>query len=348
MIKIFIDTNIFLGLYETNNDPITIFEKDISKLRPHLISTDQVYDEFIRNRDIQLQTLIKRCKENQCRINSTSIINSLEEFSALKKIKANFDETNKLLIKRVNNIKDNTEKDLVFESFLELYNHADITRYERNEEIIKKAYNRKLLGNPPMGYKQNTIGDEVIWEIILANIKDDLVIITRDGAYEDHITFLKKEFNLKTKKELFIDENISYALNKIGEISSEELNKLEEEQSKEKLLSDYISKFPSFSLAETLASIPSYSLAETLARIPSSSLAETFASIPSSSLAETLARIPSSSLAETLARIPSSSLAETFASIPSSSLAESLDICPRCRNYGKRDGDRCSACGYTW
>ena len=82
MIKIFIDTNIFLGLYETNNDPITIFEKDISKLRPHLISTDQVYDEFIRNRDIQLQTLIKRCKENQCRINSTSIINSLEEFSA--------------------------------------------------------------------------------------------------------------------------------------------------------------------------------------------------------------------------------------------------------------------------
>ncbi|CAG0939386.1 hypothetical protein BROC_00611 [Candidatus Brocadiaceae bacterium] len=319
MIKIFIDTNIFLGLYESNDDPITIFEKDISKLRPHLISTDQVYDEFLRNRDLELQQLIKKCKENQCRINSSSIINSLKEFSDLKKIKDHFDETNKLLIKRINNIKDNTERDLVFESFLELYNHADITRYERNEEIIKKAYNRKLLGNPPMGYKQNTIGDEVIWEIILANIKDDLVIITRDGTYEDHITFLKKEFNLKTKKELFIDEKISYALDKIGEIPSEELNKLEEEQSKEKLLlsnlSNYISKFPSSSIA---------SVVESLSRIPSPAISS------SSSIA---------AMIENLSRIPNPAI---------SSVAESLDICPRCKNYGKREGDRCSACGYTW
>lgn len=232
MTKIFIDTNIFLGLYESNNNHFSIFEKDISQLRPHLIVTEQVYDEFLRNRDINLQRLIKKCDANQCTINSSSIVRNLKEFSDLEKIKDQFYETNKLLIKTLNEIKDNTEKDLVFKSFMELYNHSDVTRYKKNEEIIKKAHNRKLLGNPPMGSKQNTIGDEVIWETILANIKDNLVIITLDGAYKDHITFLKKEFNLKTKKELSIYENISNALKIIGKEPSVELNKFEDEQSK--------------------------------------------------------------------------------------------------------------------
>lgn len=229
MTKIFIDTNIFLGLYESHNDPITIFE-DISKLKPHLIFTDQVYDEFLRNRDILLQNLIKDCQANKCTIKSSSIIKSLNEFSELKKIESQFDEAKQLLINALNEIQDKKEKDFVLKSFLDLYRHSQV--YKRNDVIIKKAHERKLLGNPPISKEKNTIGDEVTWETILAYIKDDLVIITRDGTYKQRITFLKEEFNLKTKKQLSVYENISEALKIIGAKPSVELNKFEEEQSK--------------------------------------------------------------------------------------------------------------------
>lgn len=232
MTKILIDTNIFLGLYESNNDPITIFDEDISKLRSDLIFTDQIYDEFLRNRDKELEKLIALCKNNKCIINSSSIIRSLRDFSKLKDIKNNFKETNDLLIKKLQDIMDDIAKDTVFQSFLKLYNHSDVIKYEKNEEIIKEAHKRKLLGNPPMGNKQNTIGDEVIWETILANLKDNFIIVTRDRTYINHISFLRKEYYSITNKDLNIFENISDALKHLGKEASNELNKFEEEQSK--------------------------------------------------------------------------------------------------------------------
>ena len=114
MTKIFIDTNIFLGLYETNNDPITIFDKDISKLKSDLILTDQVYDEFIRNRDKQLLKLIDTSKRNDCTISTSSIIRSLAEFKDLKKIQDDFKDKNKLLIAKLQEMKADTNKDPIY------------------------------------------------------------------------------------------------------------------------------------------------------------------------------------------------------------------------------------------
>lgn len=234
MTKILIDTNIFLGLYESNNDHITIFDKDISKLRSDLIFTDQIYDEFLRNRDKELQTLIDQCKNNTCTLGSSSIIRSLSEFSKLKEIKKDFKTHNGLLIEKLQEIKDDVSKDQVFQSFLKLYNHSDVTKYEKSDEIIKKAHKRKLLGNPPKDKKnnENTIGDEVIWETILANLKDDFIIVARDKTYIKHISFLREEYNSITNKNLYILENISSALKHLGYEHSDELNKFEEEQSK--------------------------------------------------------------------------------------------------------------------
>lgn len=225
MTKIFIDTNIFVGLYQSNQNAVDAF-KDIFKLKSNLILTDQVYDEFIRNRDGQLQTIIKTL--NSIKYPSSSPTIHLKEFFNLK-------EANESLIKKLQEA--DTDRDQFYNLFLELYNDSEITKYERNEEIIKKAYNRKLIGNPPVSDKL-TIGDEVNWEIILSNLKDDLVIVTKDGTYNKHITFLKNEFKLRTNKELFIEEKISSALKKIGEISSDELNELEKEPKEKLSISD--------------------------------------------------------------------------------------------------------------
>ena len=43
------------------------------------------------------------------------------------------------------------------------------------QKNIFYANNRKLLGNPPTSPDKHTIGDEIIWEMILENIKDDYI-----------------------------------------------------------------------------------------------------------------------------------------------------------------------------
>ncbi|MBN1637619.1 MAG: DUF4935 domain-containing protein [Ignavibacteriales bacterium] len=65
MCKVFIDTNVFLSLYQTNqNDLEKIFE-DISKLKPSLVLVDQVSDEFLRNRDKIFFDQIKNVSKNK-------------------------------------------------------------------------------------------------------------------------------------------------------------------------------------------------------------------------------------------------------------------------------------------
>jgi hypothetical protein len=39
-----------------------------------------------------------------------------------------------------------------------------------------------LLGNPPSSPDKITIGDEVIWELLLAKLREDLIVVTGDGT----------------------------------------------------------------------------------------------------------------------------------------------------------------------
>lgn len=237
MTKIFIDTNIFLDLYGSNINSLTIFDNDLAKLKGHLIITDQVFDEFIRNRDKRLLELINNFQKNNLKIHTSAIIKTLHDFHEFEEIKSKFARINEKIVKELQEMKQDKEKDPVFTSFLNLYYNSEVTKLNRNDEIIKKAHCRKLLGNPPSGNKQNTIGDEVNWETILSKLNDDLIIITADKTYEEHITFLKNEFELKIKKKLYVDKNISYGLDKIGKASSEELDKFEKEQERKEFTS---------------------------------------------------------------------------------------------------------------
>ncbi len=149
MTKIFIDTNIFLDFYRSNINTVKIFNVDIFKLKSSLILTDQIHDEFIRNRDKQLQLLIDDCKKNNINYSSSSLIRSLDEFSDLDKIKKEFQKANDRLIKKLQEIKEDLHKDPIFVSFSKLYNDSEVIKYTRNEDIIRGAQYRKLIGNPP-------------------------------------------------------------------------------------------------------------------------------------------------------------------------------------------------------
>lgn len=224
MCKVFIDTNVFLGLYQTNkNDLENIFE-DISKLKSSIVFVDQVSDEFLRNRDKVLTRQIQNVSKKKIKkLYVTSLIKSLEEFSELKEAGDVFNKKHQKLIEKLEKIKDDLEEDIVYKKFYELYNDSALTIYNRTGDIIDKAHKRMLMGNPPIDTEKNTMGDQIIWETLISNLEDNLIFITFDGTYENHRSFLKKEYKDKVHKELSITEKVSFALSKIGEIPSKEL-----------------------------------------------------------------------------------------------------------------------------
>lgn len=229
MYKVFIDTNLFLRLYDAEKKHLTEIFKDIIKLNSSIVFVDQVYDEFLRNRDQLLSKLIKDVANNNQNLHVNSLIRSLEGFSELKEAKNIFDEKHNDLIKRLTEMKDNIEEDIVYSKFDELYN-SKFEIYERTDDIIDKAYKRMLIGNPPIDDKKNTIGDQIIWETLLSNLKDDLIFITFDKTYEKHISFLKNEYKNRVHKELKIIDKVSIALSIIGETPSQELIEFEKTQ----------------------------------------------------------------------------------------------------------------------
>lgn len=224
MCKVFIDTNIFLRLYQTNQENLNNIFEDILKLKTSLVFVDQVSDEFLRNRDKIFSKLIKNVDEKKVpKPHVTSFIRALDEFSELLEARNTLNTKHKNLIEKLKKIKDDLDADAVYTKFYELYNDSAITIYERTDDIIYKAHKRMLIGNPPIDPKKNTIGDQIIWETLISNLEDDLIFITSDNTYENHISFLKNEYKNRVKKELIITNKVSFALSKIEVKPSHEL-----------------------------------------------------------------------------------------------------------------------------
>lgn len=199
MTKIFMDTNIFLGLYESSKDTIEIF-KDIEKLQSKLVFSRQVYDEFLRNRDQILRRLINGLETvNKVEMHSTSLIQSSTEYKQLKEIKTDFNKVNQSLIQKIKEMSVDNSKDPIFSQFTQLYNSTSVMRIERSDTLIHRAFLRKLAGNPPISSKKDTIGDEIIWESLLEHVVDDLILISRDSTYKEYSTFLIDEYRNRTK-----------------------------------------------------------------------------------------------------------------------------------------------------
>lgn len=227
--KVFIDTNIFLGLYETNNNNITNIFVDISKLKDELVFSQQVFDEFLRNRDTIVPKEIKLCNSNTVNLHTTALLRHLDEFQELNELKNEFKQKNKELIKALKKILDNIVEDPIFVGFRELYEYDNDNNpiFARTDEIIQRANERLLMGNPPIDKKKGTIGDQIIWETLLENMDEDLIFITEDKTYFDHKFFLEHEYFRRTTKRIHITNKVSFALSKIGETPSQELKEFE-------------------------------------------------------------------------------------------------------------------------
>ena len=228
--KIFIDTNIFHGLYESNNHNVSKIFEDISKFKNKLVFSEQVYDEFLRNRDQILQQQINLCNSNRVELHTTALINHLDEYEGLLSLKKQFKKANIELIEKLKKIKNDTSEDPVLQHFLSIYSDKKVQIFPRTQEIIERANTRMLIGNPPIEKRKSTIGDQVIWETLLENLNDDLIFVTEDKTYSNHKLFIETEYFTRNGKKVKIIDKVSVALKLIGETPSQELIEFEKTQ----------------------------------------------------------------------------------------------------------------------
>lgn len=87
------------------------------------------------------------------------------------------------------------------------------------DQAIDRAHQRKLLGNSPCSPDKYSVGDEVIWELLLDHMKDDLIVVTRDRTFHNNRSLLSEEYRRRTGKTLLlVTEEFAEALQAIGQV----------------------------------------------------------------------------------------------------------------------------------
>lgn len=216
MTAICIDTNLFLELYGTAEDPEEIFE-DIGAVREHLVFPDIIFDEFLRNRSRVLDRIADDVRKRETgEVPLPSVIRKNPNIAALQRAGEEYNRVVGALYADIRRMIVDPAVDPVARAFGDLARDPGVRVFRRTEELIARAHRRKLLGNPPKSPGTDTIGDELIWETLLLNLAEDLIFVTRDRTFYYHTAYLAEEYRERTGSNLTITDRISDVLKLVG------------------------------------------------------------------------------------------------------------------------------------
>lgn len=202
---VFIDTNIFLNFFHFTKEELDALNNVFAShehgaATVHL--TQQVVDEFRRNREGKIQDALKRFSEAKFNIQLPSFMKAYDEYEDIRGLAKTLQEkTNAILTKANDDISkkallaDQLIKDIIAKSAV----------IETTEEIFRRADMRMRIGNPPG--KKNSLGDAINWIVLLDTVPDgeDLHLISEDGDFFSNLNennahpFLEEEWNTKKK-----------------------------------------------------------------------------------------------------------------------------------------------------
>lgn len=188
MQNVFIDTNVLLSFYAFTSDDLAELEKlveEINAKRFRLLITDQVRDEFRRNREAKIADALKGFVEKAGIDAFPRMIQHFEEYKELSEAAEKYKER-KSVIRRKLEKEIRTRSlpaDRIFNEILEATQIIETT-----EEIAERAHYRVSLGRPPG--KNGSLGDAVNWELLLSACqpKSNLKIVTNDKDYLSPVT----------------------------------------------------------------------------------------------------------------------------------------------------------------
>lgn len=228
--KILIDTNIYLDFYRSNNEALKLFE-EMEKHFDKIILTDQIIVEFERSRETVIKKVMQSFESESTLQNfSSSFLQNLPEFRDLLVLQKQYMEQRKVVRNIILETVESQANDPVAAFFNHFVNESykNETIYATTDRIISKAHKRKLIGNPPTTADKYSIGDEINWEIILENVKEDIIIVGRDNTYQNNFTFLQKDFHRHTGRFIFkVTDRITEAFKAVGIETSEALDNAE-------------------------------------------------------------------------------------------------------------------------
>jgi predicted nucleic acid-binding protein len=198
--QLFIDTNILLTFYALNQEDLG----EIAKLRDQIITghvqlllTQQVLDEFYRNREQRIEGAIKSLYGQTFNPQLPQLCSNYSEAERLRQALQEYEQAHSLLIDKVSeDIKaKNLRADRLLQSLFELGTMLPI-----DDRRIEQARLRMGIGNPPG--KNNSLGDAINWECLMAEVPHgkDLFLISGDKDYisalnEDELNgFLQDEW----------------------------------------------------------------------------------------------------------------------------------------------------------
>lgn len=210
--KLFIDANIFLGFYNSNQPEFKKLLLVLCELSQQIIVTQQIVDEVQRNKLEVFRTSVANYI-NQANIKKTLLPEHLTNPD--KPILTDWNKKRNKLEKDANELENDLIKGLS-ETMHSVSASSDRVSTELKrifsnlisvtDKQLADARHRKEIGNPP-GKPNDPLGDQLSWAQLLDQIKDIqvLYIITNDA---DYFT----EFN----KQLYLN---SYLYNELKSIS---------------------------------------------------------------------------------------------------------------------------------
>jgi predicted nucleic acid-binding protein len=216
--QLFIDTNIFLSFYALNQEDL----KELSKLADRvaagevtLLITDQILDEFYRNREQRIEGALKAFYGQTFNTQVPQICEGYPEIEYLRTTLKEYEKAHCAVVEKVSN--DIKTKNLQADRLLHhLFDRS--TKLEIDGAIIDRARLRMGVGNPPG--KNNSLGDAINWECLLTAVPDraDLFFISGDKDYsspleEDEFSgFLRDEWERRKKSTIHFYRRLSIFL----------------------------------------------------------------------------------------------------------------------------------------
>jgi len=213
--NLFIDTNIYLSFYHFTDDDLEELKKLLLVIEDgniKLFVTNQVVNEYKRNRETKIADAIQRMKDQQIYKQFPQICKGYKEYKELRKAIISYERNRNELISKL--LADIQNKRLGADKIIsELFEKA--TQIDETNAIVKIASHRCDLGNPPG--KKGSYGDAINWELLLQSISndEDLNFITNDADYVSQIDndlfseFLLDEWKQKKNSKIIFFKNLS-------------------------------------------------------------------------------------------------------------------------------------------
>jgi hypothetical protein len=212
---VFIDTNILLNFFHFTKEEIDALNNVFAShehgaAKVHL--TEQVCDEFYRNRESKIKDALKKFKEVKFAAQLPAFMKQYEEYEQIRQKSFELQELAKSISQKVDTdvVNDSLLTDVLIKEIFAKSNPIPTT-----QELYARAEMRMALGNPPG--KNGSMGDSVNWIALLDAVPngESLHVISEDGDYYSTLDenrphpFLKSEWEKRKKAQFRVYRTLS-------------------------------------------------------------------------------------------------------------------------------------------